>query len=190
MSVVRAFAVAIPVLLLSACTLLSPGPQRPPAAAFDIVGRVLVSGEGRAFSSSLRWRHEAAKDELWLMSPVGQTLAHIAADDSGAVLTTPDQQEYRAFSAESLTRRALGWPLPLAELRFWVLATPTPGDPAAVLTRDAAGRVTALEQNNWRVSYVYPDAPEPATLPRRLDLNRGEQHIRLVIDTWRSGDAP
>lgn len=190
MSVVRAFAAAIPVLLLSACALVSPGPQWPPAAAFDMVGRVLVSGEGRAFSSSLRWRHDSAKDELWLMSPVGQTLAHIDADDAGAVLTTPDQQEYRAFSVESLTRRALGWPLPLAELRFWVMATPVPGDAATVVTRDAAGRISLLEQDSWRVSYVYPDAPAAAILPRRLDLSRGEQRIRLVIDTWRSGDAP
>lgn len=190
MSVVRAFATAIPVVLLSACALVSQGPSRPPAAAFDMVGRVLVSGEGRGFSTALRWKHDAAGDELWLMSPVGQTLAHIAADDAGAVLTTPDQQEYRAFSVENLTRRALGWPLPLAELRFWVMATPIPGGAEAVLTQDASGRVSRIEQNGWRVSYVYGEAPAQSALPRRLDLNRGEQHIRLVIDSWRSGDAP
>lgn len=185
MNLVRAFAAAVPALLLSACALV---PQRPPAAAFDMVGRVLVSGEGRAFSSGLRWKHDAALDELWLLSPVGQTLAHIAADDGGAVLTTPDQQEYRAFSVESLTRRALGWSLPLAELRFWIMATPAPGEPAAGLTRDPAGRISTIDQNGWRISYVYPEAP--ATLPRRLDLTRGEQQIRLVIDSWRGGDAP
>jgi len=190
MNAVRAIAAAIPVVLLSACALVSPGPSRLPATAFDMVGRVLVSGEGRAFSSGLRWKHDVTADELWLMSPVGQTLAHIAADNTGALLTTSDQQEYRAFSVESLTRRALGWALPLAELRFWVMAAPVPGEPAAVVTRDAAGRITVLEQNNWRVSYAYPDAPGPAALPRRLDLNRGEQHIRLVIDVWRSGDTP
>ena len=185
MNLVRAFAAAVPVLLLSACAL---APQRQPAAAFDVVGRVLVSGEGRAFSSGLRWKHDTTGDELWLLSPVGQTLAHIAADDSGAVLTTPDQQEYRAFSVESLTRRALGWPLPLAELRFWITAMPAPGGPSATLTRDATDRISTIDQGDWRVGYVYPEAP--ATLPRRLDLNRGEQHIRLVIDSWRSGDGP
>lgn len=190
MNAARAFAAAIPVVLLSACALLTPGSLRPQAAAFDMMGRVLVSGEGRAFSSGLRWKHGAASDELWLMSPVGQTLAHIAADDTGAVLTTADQQEYRAFSVESLTRRALGWALPLAELRFWVLATPAPGEPAAVVTRDATGRVAGLEQNGWRVRYVYADGPEAAALPRRVDLSRGEQQIRLVIDDWRRGDVP
>jgi len=179
MSFARAIAVVLAAILLVGCAAVAPGKHRPPAASFDMLGRVLVSGEGRAFSSSLRWRHDAAGDELWLMSPVGQTLVHIAADDAGAVLTTPDQQEYRAFSAESLTRRALGWPLPLTELRFWIVAT-----------RDAAGRLSLLEQNGWIIRYTYPEPPDPSVLPKRLDMTRGEQRIRLVIDGWRGEEAP
>lgn len=189
MNLVRAFAAAV-LVLFAGCAAFDPAPQLPPAASFDMVGRVLVSGEGRAFSSNLRWRHDALSDELWLMSPVGQTLAHIAADGTGATLTTPDQQEYRALSAESLTRRALGWPLPLGGLRYWIQAAPAPGSNAATVTRDAAGRLSLLEQDGWSVRYAYPDPPAPTALPRRLDMTRGEQQIRLVIDTWRTGDAP
>jgi len=58
------------------------------------------------------------------------------------------------------------------------------------VTRDAAGRLTLLEQDGWSVRYAYADPPAPTALPRRLDLTRGEQRIRLVIDTWRTGDAP
>lgn len=190
MSVVRAFAAAVSAALLAACATVTPDPQPSPAAAFDMVGRVLVSGEGRAFSSSLRWRHDAGNDELWLMSPVGQTLAHILADAAGATLTTPDQQEYRAQSAESLTRRALGWPLPLGGLRYWIQAVLAPGDSATLVNRDNAGRLLLIEQDGWSVRYAYPERPASSALPRQLDLARGEQRIRLVIDTWRSGDAP
>jgi outer membrane lipoprotein LolB len=190
MRLVRALAAAVPVLLFAACAAVAPGSLPPPAASFDVVGRVLVSGEGRAFSSNLRWRHDAGSDELWLMSPVGQTLAHIAADATGATLTTPDQQEYRAFTAESLTRRALGWPLPLGSLRYWIQAVADPRGDAAAVTRDAAGRLSLLVQDGWSISYDYPEPPAPAALPRRLDLTRDGQRIRLVIDAWRSGDAP
>jgi outer membrane lipoprotein LolB len=190
MSFARAIALVLAAVLLVGCAAVAPGKHWPPAASFDMLGRVLVSGDGRAFSSGLRWRHDAAGDELWLMSPVGQTLAHIAADDTGAVLTTPDQQEYRAFSAESLTRRALGWPLPLTELRFWIVATPAGGDKGAVATRDAAGRLSLLEQNGWTVRYTYPEPPDSSVLPKRLDMTRGEQRIRLVIDGWRGEEAP
>ncbi len=190
MSCARAIAAVLVAMLFAGCAAIVPGKNAPEAASFDMLGRVLVSGEGRAFSSGLRWRHDSVGDELWLMSPVGQTLAHIAADDTGAVLTTPDQQEYRAFSAENLTRRALGWPLPLTELRFWIVATPAGGDKQAVATRDAAGRLLQLEQNGWVVRYTYPEPPDSSVLPKRLDMTRGEQRIRLVIDGWRREEAP
>lgn len=188
MRVVRAFAALLLSVLLTACVSVAPG-SRSPAADFDLLGRVLISGEGRALSSNLRWRHDASGDELWLMSPVGQTLAHITADDAGAVLTTPDLQEYRDRSVENLTRRALGWPLPLSGLRYWIQAAPVPGENTAASSRDDAGRLLLLEQTGWSIRYNYPDEPG-AVLPRRLDLNRSGQQIRLVIDSWRSRDAP
>ena len=188
MSVVRAFAGAVSAVLLTACITVAPDP-RPVPAPFDVVGRVLISGEGRAFSSSLRWLHETTEDELWLMSPVGQTLAHIVADATGAILTTPDLQEYRAISVDSLTRRALGWSLPLSGLRYWIQSMPAPGANVTVSNRDSAGRLSLLEQDGWSIRYSYPDAPS-AVLPRRLDLTRNGQQIRLVIDSWRGEDKP
>lgn len=185
MSVVRAFAVIVLLSLMTACASVAPGGA--PAADFDVVGRVLISGEGRAFSSNLRWRHDEAGDELWLMSPVGQTLAHMVADASGAVLTTPDLQEYRDRSVENLTRRALGWSLPLNGLRHWIQAAPMPGG-NPVSSRDDAGRLLLLEQEGWRIQYDYPDAT--AVLPRRVDLSSNGQRIRLVMDAWRGQGAP
>ena len=92
------------------------------------------------------------------MSPVGQTLAHIAADGSGATLTAADQQEYRALSRRE--------PDPAARwagrcrshgLRYWIPAAPAPGNDAATVTRDAAGRLSLLQQDGWSVRYAYPD---------------------------------
>src|SRR5688572_17167515 len=88
--------------LLAGCAAFTAGERVPAAESFDILGRVLASSGGRAFSANFRWHHMAGNDEIWLMSPAGQTLAHIATDASGATLTTADQKEYRSFSVESL----------------------------------------------------------------------------------------
>ncbi|MDP3139065.1 MAG: lipoprotein insertase outer membrane protein LolB, partial [Burkholderiaceae bacterium] len=65
-------------LAVSACATMAPGPREISAAAtpFDLSGRVLVNYDGRAFSSSVRWQHAQQRDEIWLLSPVGQTLAY------------------------------------------------------------------------------------------------------------------
>ena len=54
--------------------------------------------------------------------------------------------------------------------------------------RDAAGRLIALTQNNWRVTFTYRsdgDGEEKASSVRRVDLKDGPNEIRFVIDTWR-----
>ena len=167
--------------------MFTPGANVPAAESFDILGRVLASSEGRAFSANFRWRHGAADNEIWLMSPVGQTLAHIAADDGGAILTTSDQQEYRAMSVEGLTRQVLGWPLPLARLQHWIRGGAVPDSAVAAVTRDTRGRLSLLEQGGWRIRYVYPETG--GNLPRQLELTQGGQRIRMVIDEWRAQDG-
>lgn len=173
---------------LSACAVLAP--ERPATApAFDLVGRVAVQGIDRAFSSSVRWTHLPARDEIWLLTPTGQALAHIRADGAGATLTGADRQEYSARDVESLTRRALGWPLPLGHLTWWVRGEPVPGLPVGEAVRDQGGRLVRLAQDGWEVVLVHPPDAAPKSPPRRLDLSREASRIRLVIDGWREEGA-
>ena len=174
---------------LTACALLAPPSPAPSETPFDIVGRVAVNSEGRAFSSNVRWQHTPGRDEVWLLTPLGQTIAHIVSDAAGATLTAADQQQYRAANVEALTRQALGWELPLSRLTWWVRGEPVPGSPPASAERDDRSRLTVLDQDGWRIAFVnYPPA-EQGGLPRRLDLKSGDQGIRFLIDGWREADA-
>ncbi len=190
MRLARALAAGAAAALLAACAALMPVERLPAAAPFDIIGRVLASNDGRAFSSGVRWRHETGGDEIWLLSPVGQTLAHIAADEGGATLTAADQQTYRAASVETITREALGWPLPLDRLQYWITGDAVPGIAVTKIERDARGRVITLEQSNWRIRFAYSETGGSKERPRRLDMAQDGQQIRLVIDTWRNGGVP
>jgi outer membrane lipoprotein LolB len=184
--VARALAAGAAALLCAGCAMLMP--NVPVAEPFDILGRVLASSEGRAFSANFRWRHADVDNEIWLMSPVGQTLAYIAADAGGATLTTADQQEYRALSVEGLTRQALGWPLPLAQLQHWIRGGTVPDSATAVVTRDTRGRLSLLEQEGWRIRFTYPETGD-GMLPRQLELTQGGQRIRMVVDEWRAQEG-
>ena len=177
---------------LVACAALSPteGPARR-APSFDLVGRVAVKYDGRAFSSGVRWQHQPEGDEISLLTPIGQTIAHIVADSSGATLTGADGKQVQASDVESLTRRGLGWELPLARLAWWVKAEIVPGGETGEVARDGEGRLAHLVQDGWRVVFVYQPPRDGSRLPQRLELTREGYQIRLVIDGWpRGGDAP
>ena len=174
---------ALALVLIAACATV-PRAERD-ARPFDLLGRVLVAYSGGAVSANMRWQH-AAQDEIWLMTPTGQTVAHIVDSGASAVLTRADQKTYRAGSVEALTQQALGWALPLSLLQYWVRGEPAPGFPATGLERDANGRLTAVTQNGWRAALAYNTDGESAGLVRRVDVNGGGNEIRFVIDTWRN----
>ncbi len=179
-------------LTVAGCATLSPdagGPGEPSSMPFDLSGRVLVSYDGRAFTSGLRWQHGPGRDEIWLLTPVGQTLAHIVNEADGATLTGADQRQYRAASVGSLTRQGLGWELPLARLQYWVRGEIAPGSAPGAVERDANQRLIRLEQDGWRVVFANYPIEEHGGLPRRLELARETHEIRLVIDAWRGGAA-
>lgn len=174
---------------LSGCASLTPAPRFARAAPFDVLGRVLVSYDGRGLTANVRWLHAQDTDEIWLMTPTGQALAHVREDAEGAVITTADQTQYRAAHVESLTQRALGWELPIARLQYWVRAVPAPGGAAEITERDAAGKIRKLAQDGWRITYDYYPPEQNDGLPRRVELVGSAQTLRLVIDTWNT-EAP
>ena len=180
-----AFAIA-----LTAAGCATVGLPPPAAQTFDLSGRVLVSFDARAFSSNLRWQHVAERAELWLLTPLGQTMAHIISTPEGATVTGADQKQYRGADVEALTRQALGWELPLTRLQYWVRGDAAPGDAPHSVNHDPAGRLIAFSQANWQIRIERYASGEYASLPHRVELSRaGSESIRLVIDAWR-GETP
>lgn len=172
-------------LAMSACAVLPPAVPHYPTP-FDLSGRVRVNHDGRAFSSGVRWQHAPGRDEMWLLTPVGQALAHIVSEADGASYTGADRRQYQAATVEALTRQALGWELPLTRLQYWARGEIAPGSTPDAVERDAGQRLARLEQDGWRIEFTNYSADEHSGLPRRLDLVRGTYEIRLVIDLWRA----
>ncbi len=186
MSRLRASVVFAALLGLAACASLG---ERAAVPDFDVLGRVFVGYEGPSFSSNLRWRHAGGDDQIWLMTPLGQTIAYIEDGVRGAALTSADQQQYHAASVESLTKRALGWELPLSQLRYWVRGEEVPGVPSHGVQRAADGQLLELAQAGWKITFTPPAASAGNRFPQRLQLTNGTQQIRLVVDEWRAPGA-
>ena len=175
--------------LAAGCATLKDVPRR--ADPFEFMGRVLVHSSGAAVTANTRWVHTADTDELWLLTPTGQAVAQMREDGTGATITGIDQVVYRGTSVESLSKRALGWELPLSRMQYWVRGAPAPGLPADIKERDAAGKVRVMLQDGWTVSYEHYAADRFQGLPRRMEISGATQSIRLVIDTWgRDETAP
>jgi outer membrane lipoprotein LolB len=173
------------VLAMAGCASLPPAPLPPATAveAFHLIGRVSVRYGEDGFSGSLDWHHTPARDEVLILSPLGQGVAQLVRDAAGVTLTTSDRRVFRAGDAESLTEQALGWRLPLSGLPQWVQGRPAPGG-GAQLKRDADGRVERLTQGGWQIEYLGYKAFAAGTLPARVFMDSADLRLKLVIDDW------
>ena len=66
----------------------------------------------------------------------------------------------------------------------WVLARPQPGS-AAEIENDAAGRLARLRQSGWEIRYPRYADETPGSLPTRLELQRADLQVQLLIDEWK-----
>ena len=178
-------------MLLVSCAALVP-PSRAPVTPvpFDLIGRVSVSYDERSFFSNVRWHHLPDRDEIWLLTPAGQTLARIVSDGDGATLTGADRSEYRGSDVENLTRQALGWELPLSYLGWWVQGQAAPDGAPQDVERNTEAQLVALSEGGWRVNLTWNPPGESQPRPRKIEATSGTNVIRLLIDGWRAADGP
>ncbi|MDP1643875.1 MAG: lipoprotein insertase outer membrane protein LolB [Thiobacillus sp.] len=183
----RGFTVtALLALILGGCASVPSAPrinvESPLQARWTLQGRIGVQAGEQSLSGQIHWQHRAETDEVLMTSPLGQGVARIVRNVEGVMLEVPNQPPRHAPDAESLTREALGYVLPVSGLVWWVQARPDP-DNAFEATRDAAGRLTQLRQNGWVIDYLQYAAD---ARPRKLVVTREGLEIRLVADSWQA----
>lgn len=154
-------------LLIAGCATLPP-PARPPVEAiqsFAFHGRLAVRQGETRHHLKIEWRHDPARDEILLATPLGQGVAEIVRDTEGARLTLADKRRFAADDWSELAERAFGFRLPLAASSRWLLGAPA--DP-----------------EGWRLRVVERESEAPDALPRLIELERDDIAVRLLIDAW------
>lgn len=179
---------ALCALLLGGCASLAP-----PAAQRTHSGRFAASvqrgGEGESFSGRFTLMIFDAGLVLDLASPLGNTLARIEVDGSGARLTAPQADgtlaTWRGDSADALAASVLGFGLPVAGLPDWIDGRAAFGRPARI--DPEAGPAQRIEQDGWVIAIDERFAD--LGTPRRLTLSRDDPgpppaalRLRLVLD--------
>ncbi|MCC6473352.1 MAG: outer membrane lipoprotein LolB [Burkholderiales bacterium] len=177
----------LPALLLAVtiagCAQLGTMPAAGPGpGGFEMTGRVAVKYGNDASSGRVSWQHSERSDELLLSSPLGQGLARLSREAGEVRLRLSDGRVFSASDAESLTEQILGWRLPLSGLPQWLRGFVRPAGSAAI-RRDAAGRVSGIEQDGWTIEIETWREGRP----ERVRLLRPDLEIRLVIETWQEG---
>lgn len=185
-------------LALAGCTTVAPIstplPDRAAIGDFSLEARFALRLERpyeaspESASGRLSWQHSGTTDQILVADPLGQGIAEIEQSPAGAQLRTGDGRIHRAPDAATLLKETTGYPLPLGELRAWLLGRPAA---SGQLRTDSLGRPKSLADSGWQIEYEY-ESEAAAALPVRLILRRGSSpelrslEMRLRIEEWRS----
>lgn len=153
-----------------------------PLARFELEGRLQVRDGERTAAVGLVWQHGADYDEWLFSGPLGQGMARIRADASGARMRLSDGRESTAASVDELGEALLGLSAPFSALPRWVTARPA--EDALIRTLDVLGRPLQVVDQGWTADYLEYMGDAPSDLPRKLELHRGDTRLRLIIDAW------
>lgn len=150
---------------------------------WTLEGRIGVSNGKRADNGSVTWVQNGDRYEFTLRAPIIGKSCRLTGGPDGAVLEGLEGGPLRGPSAEALMRRALGWNVPIEELRAWVLGLRAKGNAAALSFGDNQ-LPSQLQQDGWTVSYPAWDTTHQPPLPTKVFAENPPYKVRLAIESW------
>ena len=163
----------------------------------DIGGRFTAqfqrSAKPESWSGNFTWAQTPQATTVTLQSPLGQTVATIVVDADHATLTQSDQAPRSAANVDALVEQALGWPLPISNLRDWLQAYAVDADGTRILATPAT-TATIATRDGWRIKYLtWQDDNDVGmqNVPKRIDMERdtaeaGKVAMRLIVTSWQA----
>ncbi len=154
---------------------------------FTFEGRVAANTASGGTQASLAWEQQEATSLLRLSGPLGMGVTRLRLAAGDIVITNSRGEQLEGDAALAALGTQVGMQPPFEALRYWVLGLPAP-DSAASESLDADGRLAALAQQGWDVTfdeYRAHSLPQgQVQLPRRLTARHDDLRLRIVIDRW------
>jgi len=151
---------------------------------WSLQGRLGISNGKDGGSGSFSWRQDGERYEFTLRGPaISGMNFRLSGGPDGAVLEGLEHGPLRGPDAEALMRKALGWEVPLRDLRAWVLGVRADSGPAE-LSFGENRLPSLLQQDGWTVDYRAWDEIRQPPLPTRVFAARPPYKVKLSIESW------
>ncbi len=195
------FLVLSSLLLISACSTveevpdaLNTGSWQSHRATLDNMhhwfasGRAAINNGVESWHVNLLWLQQGDDYRIRLFGPFGAGQVQLTGNKEQVELLTSDNERFYSHDIDELLLERTGVKMPVAELRYWLIGLPSPGGKEKA-NIDKHGRLSRLQQGDWRVRYKRYVPVNGLVLPRKIFADKQDLDVRVVIDEWKLGPA-
>lgn len=98
-------------------------------------------------------KSQSVQEKIRLVGPVGAGAVELIVDQQQAMLVSGKQRLVDpSGNVEALLFRAVGWRLPISEMRYWLFGMPAPAL-AGRYWLDSNGDIDRLQQSGWDITF-------------------------------------
>ena len=188
------------ILLISACTkpVVKTENNIDPQLAYEIRqerirqisqwqlrARIAIKTVNEANTGGLYWQQQQRDVQIDLKGPFGVTVAKIDGNASQYRLKDRQGREWYAQDIEQLIFNRTGWLLPIARLRYWLLAD-TQNTYDADYVYNADGTLASLRYQQWHIDYQRYKEVNAIKLPAKITITHPDVSIKLSVREWQT----
>jgi outer membrane lipoprotein LolB len=144
---------------------------------WQLQGRVNVRYDNESQTPRIRWNQQNIEYQINLFGTfnAGSTLI---VGRPGLVTLEQGNDIVTATTAESLILQQLGYELPVSNLSYWIKGLPS-SETEAELVFNQQNQLSQIIQDGWTVNFTDYRQYDSIALPRRVELTRPRNDIRL-----------
>jgi outer membrane lipoprotein LolB len=192
-SAVRLALVLALALFLGACASLEPRPagawldEREALFAahpvWEVNGRLSLSDGQRGGQLAFDWRADGDEHEVLLRTVMGGRQWRLRFGPDHAHLEGSEVGELWGTDPDPLVEAAVGWPIPVGELAWWIRGL-VPPDTDGRIQFAADGSLASADSPPWTLSFQRFDSSQAVLMPSRLQADSPPYRVRMVLREW------
>lgn len=152
-------------------------------SSWDMAGKLSVDDGDDGGSGKLSWKVRNESSLMNFRGALGRGAWQLDSRPGFAELQKSDGTITQASTVSDLLENEIGWHIPVNSLKWWALGVSAPGD-TELLDLDSDGRVLAMQQDGWNISFDRYRQFDGVELPGRMDAVRGRYRVKMAVSKW------
>lgn len=150
---------------------------------WSVSGRVALSDGEQGGSLAFDWLARGDAHEVRLRTVAGGRQWRLSFSPGRAFLEGSEVDDMRGSNPDPLVEAAVGWPIPVSELAWWIRGLMPPAKRHQVSFAEDGTLAFAIT-DPWTIDFQRFARAGPVLMPSRIQADAEPYRVRMVLRNW------